>query len=122
MAAMTGVLHLLGQPHLERNGAAMPVLRGRKAWAILAYVLLTDAAVGRQQVASLLFSEAQDPMRALRWNLVELRRLLGDPDALLGPELKLTLPTDWLIDITIVSSGAWQEALSLPGLGRELLE
>ena len=77
-------IRLLGTPQIERDGAAMPAPRGRKTWAVLAYLLLCERPPPRSRVASLLFSEADDPLGALRWSLVELRRALGDPPAPVG--------------------------------------
>ncbi len=79
-------------------------------------------AVPREELASLLFGEADDPLGALRWNLAELRRLLGLPDALRGSPVRLELPPDAFVDVRALTAGTWVEALELPGLGRELLE
>jgi DNA-binding SARP family transcriptional activator len=71
-------IHLLGRPRVERGGVAVPAPRGHKAWGVLAYLLLADRPPSRDELASLLFAEADDPQAALRWNLSALRRLLGD--------------------------------------------
>ncbi len=60
---------LLGKPAIERDGALAAPPRGRKAWALLAYVLLAERRPTRAHLASLLFAEADDPLGALRWNL-----------------------------------------------------
>ena len=46
----------------------------------------------RGQLASLLFAEADDPLRALRWSLSEIRRCLGDDGTLDGDPVVLRLP------------------------------
>jgi len=118
---MSVSLHLLGPPRIERGGGPPVALRGRKAWALLAYLALRPAGASRSHLAGLLFADAEDPLAALRWNLRELRRGLGD-EVLRGDPL--TLPRDVLalVDIDVVAHGHWREALDLPGLGGELLE
>ena len=77
-------IRLLGRPAIERNGELVPPPRGRKAWALLAYLLLAERPPGRRHLAELLFSEADDPLGALRWTLAELRRALGAPGLFAG--------------------------------------
>ena len=72
-------IRLLGPPAIERDGVPAPPPRGRKAWALLAYLLLAERPPGRRHLAELLFGEADDPLGALRWTLAELRRALGAP-------------------------------------------
>ncbi len=94
--------------------------KGRKAWALLAYLASADVPASREQLAGLLFPDADDPLGALRWNLAQLRRLLG-AETLKGQ--LISLPTDAArIDTRVVRSGSWPDALPLPGLGRDLLE
>ncbi|MFL5797279.1 MAG: tetratricopeptide repeat protein [Actinomycetota bacterium] len=115
--------HLLGPPHLVRDGVVYPAPRGRKVWALLAYLALSDRAPSRQQLIDLLFPEAEDPAGALRWNLSELRRLLGGPDTVgSGTAVRLRLPAGSVIDVHVLMAGTSREAVELPGLGRELLE
>jgi DNA-binding SARP family transcriptional activator len=92
-------IRLLGPPAIVRDGTAVPSPRGRKAWAVLAYLVLADRPPSRRHLAELLFGEADDPLGALRWTLAELRRTLGasglfggDPVATaLGPGLEVDL-------------------------------
>src|SRR3954452_7703025 len=70
-------IQLLGRPGLEIDGASGYRFRSRKSWAVLAFLLLSERPPTRTQLASLLFTEADDPMRALRWCLAEIRRGLG---------------------------------------------
>jgi len=114
-------IHLLGRPWAERDGTPLPRPRGRKAWALLAYLALTARPVGREALASLLFSEADDPLGVLRWNLSELRRLLGQGEALKGERLALSLPPGTYVDARVLTTGSWLEACEVPGLGQELL-
>jgi DNA-binding SARP family transcriptional activator len=114
-------LHLLGRPWAERDGTGLPQPRGRKAWALLCYLALTSRPVAREQLASLLFAEADDPLGALRWNLAELRRLLGQGDALKGSRVALSLPPGTYLDVRVLTSESWLAASQVPGLGQELL-
>jgi DNA-binding SARP family transcriptional activator len=105
-------IHLLGRPRVERRGVAVAAPRGHKAWGVLAYLLLADRPPSRDELASLLFAEADDPQAALRWNLSALRRLLGDVQ-LNGDPLALRLPAGTFVDVREPDAG---------GVGRELLQ
>ena len=115
-------IHLLGTPMVEREGAQQPPPRGHKPWALLALLLLSAAPMSRERLAGMLFADADDPLGSLRWNLAQLRRLLGPEVTLGGDPIRLELPADARIDVRTLVSGTWVEALNLPGLGRELLE
>jgi DNA-binding SARP family transcriptional activator len=119
---MSLAIHLLGRPHVERDGEQVPPPRGRKAWALLAYLALSQVRKpSREHLAELLFATADDPLGALRWNLAELRRLL---DAAVLPQgaIDLALPPDAFLDVRALVQGTPQEAAGIPGLGHELLE
>jgi DNA-binding SARP family transcriptional activator len=119
---MSLAIHLLGRPHVERDGEHVPPPRGRKAWALLAYLALSRVrAPSREHLAELLFATADDPLGSLRWNLAELRRLLG-PAALARGEVRLVLPPDVFLDVHALIQATPQEAVAIPGLGSELLE
>jgi len=91
-------IRLLGPPSIESTGTPSRQPRGRKAWAVLAYLALQPDGTGRSRLATLLFPDAADPLGALRWNLSELRRTLagvmfdGDP-------LRLALQPPWRCDV-----------------------
>jgi len=109
-------IRLLGRPN-----AGGVQLRGNKPWAITAYLALADAPVPRTRLISLLFDGAQDPAGALRWNLGQVRRLLGRPGALSGSVL--SLPDGAVrFDAGVLAAARWQDAVELEGLGGELLE
>lgn len=76
---MTLRIGLLGVPRLEVDGDARRP-EGRKSWGLLAYILLADRAPTRRELAERLWSEADDPLRAQRWTLVQVRRAL-EPSA-----------------------------------------
>lgn len=114
-------IHLLGAPRVERDGQALPAPRGHKVWGLLTYLIRSKAGVTRRHLAELLFEDAEDPLAALRWNLSELRRLLGDP-GLRGDVLELSLAPTEYVDVEVVALGTWAQAVCVPGLDRELLE
>ena len=97
-------------------------MRGNKPWAITAYLALADAPVPRARLISLLFDGAQDPAGALRWNLGQVRRLLGRPGALSGPLVSLPGDGPVRFDVDVLAAARWQDAVQLGGLGGELLE
>jgi DNA-binding SARP family transcriptional activator len=99
-------IRLLGKPQIERDGAVFSPPRGRKAWALLAYLLLCERPPTRSRLASLLFAEADDPLGALRWSLAELRRALGEPDELRGDPVTLRLPGGSTADVVVAQSEA----------------
>ena len=108
-------IRLLGPPRIESPGATPPQPRGRKAWAVLAYLALQADATGRSRTAALLFPDAEDPLGALRWNLSELRRTLGGV-VIAGDPLRLTVQTPWRCDaVEAVDSGG-------PGLDPRTLD
>lgn len=115
-------VHLLGRPSVLRAGRVQPTPRGRKAWALLAYLLTTETAPSRDWLAGLLFADADDPLNALSWNLTQLRRLLGDDVTLSGDPVLLRLPPGSFVDVHAVTSATWRRAIDVPGLGHDLLE
>ena len=97
-------IHLLGPPRVERGGKPLPAPRGHKVWGLLAYLVRSEAPVSRKHLAGLLFEDAEDPLAALRWNLSELRRLLGTED-LRGELLALPSAPATYVDLRAVLSG-----------------
>jgi DNA-binding SARP family transcriptional activator len=119
---MSLAIHLLGRPHVERDGASIATPRGHKAWGLLAYFLLSRVRnASREHLAELLFTGADDPLGSLRWNLAELRRALGAA-ALPHGSSELALPPGTYVDVDALTRATPQEAVAIPGLGRELLE
>jgi DNA-binding SARP family transcriptional activator len=115
-------IQLLGSPTIRRGPDGDVRLRGFKAWGLLAYLLRAEAPVTREHAVSLLFTDADDPLAALRWNLTEVRRALGDPAAVRGDPLRLDLAAGAVVDVDVLIRGSWPEALQVSGLGRDLLE
>jgi DNA-binding SARP family transcriptional activator len=89
---MSITIQLLGRPSITRGSSAGYKLRSRKSWGLLAYLILSERPAARSQLASLLFAEADDPVRALRWCLAEIRRALGDEGSVDGDPVVLRLP------------------------------
>lgn len=114
-------ISMLGAPRIDGDvSGAAP--KGKKVWGLLAYLLLTTKSHSREHLAELLFSSADDPLGALRWNLSQLRKLLQMPGSLRGRDLELELPPGTLVDVHVLSHATWSEAMQLPNLDRELLE
>ncbi|MFE4834015.1 tetratricopeptide repeat protein [Arthrobacter sp. NPDC056691] len=100
------LIRLLGPPAIESTDNAPPQPRGRKAWAVLAYLALQPDGTGRSRLATLLFPDAADPLGALRWNLSELRRTLAGV-SFDGDPLRLALQPPWRCDaVELVGSGS----------------
>jgi DNA-binding SARP family transcriptional activator len=119
---MSLAIHLLGRPHLERDGEPVAGPRGHKAWGLLAY--LNSSRIrnpSREHLAELLFTGADDPLGSLRWNLAELRRALG-PVTLPRGSTELAFPPATFVDVDALTRGTPQDAVAIPGLGSELLE
>lgn len=114
-------IRLLGPPAIESPGAAPPQPRGRKAWAVLAYLALQPDGTVRSRTASLLFPDAADPLGALRWNLSELRRTL-DGVTVAGDPLRLSLQPPWRCDALEVVDSAAHPGLDPRSFRGQLLE
>src|SRR5262249_14397769 len=96
--------------------------RSRKSWALLAYLILGERPPTRSQLASLLFADANDPVRALRWSLTEIRRALDEDGSVDGDPVVLQLGPNAVVDVNVVIKGSWIDAVRLPSLGADLLE
>jgi DNA-binding SARP family transcriptional activator len=118
---MALAIHLLGKPRVERAGRPVPAPRGQKVWALLGYLTLSDSAISRRHLAELLFADAQDPQAALRWNLSELRKLLGS-DGLGGDMLSIAPDASTYVDVLALTQGSWSQALRAPGLDQVFLD
>src|SRR5262245_3539735 len=114
-------IRLLGPPAIERDGRPVRPPRGRKAWAILCFVLLAERPPHRKHLAELLFGDASDPLGALRWTLAELRRALGLTDAFHGDPIDTALGPDVVVDVHTVTHQNTDPAALLE-LGGDLLE
>jgi DNA-binding SARP family transcriptional activator len=120
-AAPAHSVHLLGRPRIDRPDGTV-AMRGRKSWALLAYLLLVDRPPTRSHLAGLLFADADDPLRALRWGLSEVRRALAGGATIEGDPVTLRRDPGLIVDVDIVANGPWAHAVRMPGMGSELLE
>jgi DNA-binding SARP family transcriptional activator len=110
-------VRLLGRPRIEDGtGQPRPKPRGQKSWALLARVLLAERPLTRGELAAELFSEAEDPLAALRWCLADLRRCCEDPELLRGDPVSLPADSVWL-DVRAL----WDGTLPASEIGGELL-
>ncbi|MFI7587678.1 BTAD domain-containing putative transcriptional regulator [Spongisporangium articulatum] len=120
-------IRLLGRPSAVRHepdGTEVPLRppRGRKAWALLGYLVLAERPPSRRQVADLLFADADDPLGALRWSLAELRRALGLPESFTGDPIEVALPPGVRLDLHEEVTEGTQGAERVPISTGELLE
>lgn len=114
-------IRLLGPPVIESLGASPLQPRGRKAWAVLAYLALQGEGISRARLASLLFPDAADALGALRWNLSELRRAL-EGITVAGDPLRLELQPPWRCDALEVVDSAANPGMDPRGFTGQLLE
>jgi DNA-binding SARP family transcriptional activator len=115
-------ISLLGSPTVRRDGVVAAPPRGNKAWGLLAFLALGEAPVSRTRVAALLFPDANDPLATTRWNLHELRRLLGADASIHGDPITVRLPPTGVLDVTVLRSGSWHQALLVADPDAELLQ
>lgn len=112
-------IRLLGRPCAAGDGQAVRGPRGRKAWAVLAVLLLAERPMSRRSLANLLFPDADDPLGALRWTLSELRRGLGGEVSAGGDPVRVTVDPRCRIDLAELLNG--QDDVDL-GPPEELLD
>jgi tetratricopeptide (TPR) repeat protein len=77
-------------------------VRGHKAWALLARILLSRSPLDRRALAAELFFDADDPLGALRWSLAALRKALGRSTLFAGDPLAADLPQDIELDVRMI--------------------
>src|SRR5215212_6723577 len=92
-------IRLLGEPAILDGAGRIQTVRGYKAWALLARLLLARGPLDRRILAEELFSEADDPLGSLRWCLTSLRKALDSPDGLSGDPVRCQLPADVDVDV-----------------------
>jgi DNA-binding SARP family transcriptional activator len=119
---MSITVQLLGRPRIARASMDAYRFRSRKSWGLLAYLMLSERPPTRSQLGSLLFPDADDPARALRWCLSEIRRALAGDGSVDGDPVILQLSPGAVADVQVVVKGTWADAVGLPGLGADLLE
>src|SRR3982074_328821 len=90
-------IRLLGRPSRERDRTTSR-LEGRKTWARLAALILETPAMTRRQLAERLWSEADDPLGAVRWTLSQVRRALAPDVQIVESDDRLTLTGTFTVD------------------------
>jgi DNA-binding SARP family transcriptional activator/predicted negative regulator of RcsB-dependent stress response len=115
-------VRLLGRPSLEHDGASRR-LEGHKPWALLTYLLLEPRAPTRRELADLLWSEADDPLGAVRWSLSQVRKAMNPPAEIGERDGRIKIDAEvLLVDAGELLRGEWDET-SIDDLVRgELLE
>jgi len=115
-------VRLLGRPSLEHDGESRR-LEGYKPWALLTYLLLEPRAPTRRELADLLWSEADDPLGAVRWSLSQVRKAVNPPAEIGERDGRIKIDAEVLVvDAGELLRGEWDET-SIDDLVRgELLE
>src|SRR5438477_576338 len=115
-------VRLLGRPGLEHDGESRR-LEGHKPWALLTYLLLEPRAPTRRELADLLWSEADDPLGAVRWSLSQVRKAVNPPAEIGERDGRIKIDAEVLVvDAGELLRGEWDET-SIDDLVRgELLE
>lgn len=116
-------IQLIGRPALEIGGAAR-TLAGHKPWGLLTFLLLASRPPTRRELAERLWPEADDPLAALRWALLQARRAI-EPEARIverDGRLLIELPADAVVDARAVLSRALEPRDAADLATGELLE
>ena len=102
---MTLTIRLIGPVEISRDHQPIAV-RGYKAVALLAYLLLTGKAHTRQHLIDLLFDGPADPKASLRWILSQLRQAIG-PDFILADrrQIEFNFDGDYWLDVAAFEAG-----------------
>ena len=90
---------LIGTPRIEDSAGELGEVRGRKPWAVLARVLLTDRALNRRELSAELFPDADDPLGSLRWCLAGLPRAFGLSELFIGDPISRELLPSITVDV-----------------------
>lgn len=103
MARAAGLeIRLIGPMALLRDGAPTPLPGSRKTRALLGYLIVAGRPVSRDRLCELFWDLPDDPRGSLRWNLSQLRKMLGAEAAWLETDrerVALRAPADridWL--------------------------
>jgi DNA-binding SARP family transcriptional activator len=106
MAPMGSEVRLLGPPLIQRDGGPQR-LSGRKAWGLLAYLLLETRPPTRRELAEHLTNDTNDPLASLRWHLLQVRRAIEPSEVVeAGGRLTFRPSSDTSIDVHEVFTGA----------------
>jgi DNA-binding SARP family transcriptional activator len=119
---MTIRIQVLGHPLIEVDGKRRR-LAGRKPWALLAFLLLESTPPSRRELAERLWPEADDPLRAVRWALLQVRRAIA-PALVeeIDGRLRIAQRASFYVDADALVSGRADAADVDSLVGGELLE
>jgi DNA-binding SARP family transcriptional activator len=119
---MSLFIQLLGRPSFSAPYEDRYRFRSNKSWGLLAYLILRERQPSREELSSLLFAEAEDPRRALRWNLSEIRKAIDRDGSVGGNPVDLALSPGVRVDVLILARGSSMEAVESTNVGASLLE
>lgn len=119
-------IRLLGRPAL-RGADGGRTIAGQKPWALLAYLLLRPEGATRRELAELLWPEAEDPLAAARWTILQVRRAIEPAATLAEANGRLVVragPGESEISVDAVSllDGRFEPTLVDELVGGDLLE
>lgn len=98
MIPATLEIRLLGKPALVHGGRTTERPRGRKTWALLAFLLLAADPPTRTRLSEVCFPSAEDPRGALRWSIADLNRVLAPVGSVTGDPVRVDLPAGASVD------------------------
>jgi DNA-binding SARP family transcriptional activator len=98
-------VRFIGPPTIESSSGAQHGVRGQKAWALLARVLLADRPLTRRELSEELFPDTADPLGSLRWTLAVLRKALDSSEVLTGDPVRCDLPASVTVDVHALRDG-----------------
>lgn len=116
------MIRLLGPPRIERDGQLVAGPAWPQGVATPCVSSVGRGAPTRLRLAELFFSDADDPLGSLRWNLAEVRHVLGQPGAFCGDPVELALERGTEVDLQLVLSRVLPEAYVAERLAGERLE
>jgi DNA-binding SARP family transcriptional activator len=114
-------IRLLGPPGLERDGTSVR-LEGRKTWALLAFLVLASGPTTRRELVDRLWSEADDPLGALRWALSRVRKIIAPDVEIRETDSGLTVHGAVSVDALDLLDGRWDETTVIDLARGEMLE
>ena len=115
-------VRLLGRPGLEYEGATRR-LEGHKTWALLTYLLLEPRAPSRRELADLLWTEADDPLGAVRWAMSQVRKAVDPPAEIAERDGRIKIDAEVLVvDAGELLRGEWDDSTIDDLVRGELLE
>lgn len=93
-------IRLLGRPSIEGDGVGAR-LDGMKPWALLASVLLAERPPSRRELAERIWSGTADPLAAVRWGLLQVRRALEPAATIVDRDGYLVIESDQPIVVDV---------------------